>query len=110
MTFYLNELSLHNQFHNQEQFLNSVRLLWGCKELLRRYQYGLNCSQLALGNRPVIKGLNFRGAIGNLQNRDLQRIILRWVDQEGPFWDDDQIRVHSPDDYFSDEADEIVTD
>jgi hypothetical protein len=110
MTFYLNELSLHNQFHSQEHFLNSIRLFWNCKELLRRYHFGLNCSRLALGNRPVINSLNFRSSIGNLQNRDLQRIILRWIDQEGPFWDDDQVRVHSPDDYFSNEAEEIVTD
>jgi len=110
MAFYLNEISIHNQFHDSEHFLNSLRLLWGCKELLHRHQYALNCTRSVLGNRPVMNDIKFRSVIGNLQDRNIQRAILRWVDQDGPFWDDDQVRLHSPDEYFSCSSDEIVTD
>jgi hypothetical protein len=110
MSFFFNELSIHNQFHNSEQFLNSLQLLWSCKELLNKYGYKLKCGRLILYQRQAVNGLDFQKTIGALNNVNLQRLIRRWIDQDGPFWDGDEERVHNKDDYFSNEADEIVTD
>jgi hypothetical protein len=109
MAFFLNEISLHNQYHNLSQFIESLKTVLGCKELLHRYLFELNCSDASLGNRIVMNGDNLRSVIGNLQDHNLQRVIRRWIDQEGPFWDDEKNRMHSPDEYFSCDE-EVVTD
>ncbi len=109
MAFYLNELSLHDQFHDRSDFLQAIKTVLSCREILNTYAFSLHCSRIALKNRPVMGGVQFSNAIGNLANPELRRIIWRWVDQEGPFWDNGQ--EHSPDEFFYvGPGQEVVTD
>ena len=108
MMFLLNELSIHNQFQSGPEFETSLNLVLMCRDLLRKYQMTLRCGRGTLGNRQVIRHMSFRQAVGNIADKNLQRAVLLWIDKDGPFWDDE--KIHSPDEYFSDINDDLITD
>lgn len=109
MMFLLNELSLHNQYQSESDFIKSLKIILGFRDLLRTYQRPLYCGRATLGNRQVVGQLPLRRLIGNIPDKDIQRLIFQWIDKDGPFWDDD--KFHSPDEYFADsKSGEIVTD
>ncbi len=109
MMFLLNELSIHNQYQSESDFIASLKVVLGCRDLLRKYQRSLHCGRGTLGNRQVIQNNLFRKVVGNIANKDIQRAVLIWIDRDGPFWDDD--KLHNPDEYFSDTVKgDVVTD
>jgi hypothetical protein len=109
MMFLLNELSIHNQFQSEADFLTSLKIVLKCRDVLRRYQRSLHCSRGTLGNRQVVRNNPFRKVVGNIANKDIQRAVLLWIDRDGPFWDDD--KLHSPDELFSEDTKgDVVTD
>lgn len=108
MMFLLNELSLHNQYRTESDFIESLKIVLGCRDLLRIYQRTLHCGRGSLGSRQVADETPFRKIIGNVADKNIQRAILQWIDKDGPFWDDD--RLHSSDEYFDDNKGEPVTD
>jgi len=106
--FLLNELSIHNQYQSTSDFETSLKLVLRCRDLLHKYQRTLRCGRGTLGNRQVIKNMPFRQVVGNIADRNVQRAVLLWIDKDGPFWDDE--KIHSPDEYFSDNKNDLITD
>ena len=97
MDFFLNELSLHNQFESFPQFLSSLQTIFKCKDNIERYGFRLYCER-KITNRKVLKNHTFSSIIFSQQNLDLKRKVGIWLQKTGPFWDD--LPRHDPDDYF----------
>jgi len=105
--FLLNELSIHNQYQSEADFESSLNIVLACRDLLRKYKRTLHCGQGTLGNRPVIRSMSFRQVVGNIPNKNVQRLVMLWVDRDGPFWDEN--KFHDPEEIFSDNNDEIIS-
>ena len=109
MMFLLNELSLHNQYKTESEFIKSLRIVLETRELLRTYHRTLYCGRKTLGNRVVMRSMPLRKIVGNLSDKNIQRTVFQWIDKDGPFWDDE--RLHSSEEYYSEGRNEnIVTD
>lgn len=109
MEFFLNELSLHNQFADRSAFLSSLEVVLQCRKEINHYRYRLYCGKESLSNRIVYEGISFTQAIVTSSNTNLKQIVMSWISKEGPFWDDDS-REHTSDDYLEYEGEPIFTD
>lgn len=98
MRFFVNERSLHTQFDSIPHFIQSLHVLHACSRVLERHRYRLYCTR-TIPQRAVTPTLSFREAVSQSGNRDLIRVVMQWLDRNGPFWQDDQ--QHNPDEYFT---------
>jgi len=96
MEFYLNELSLQGQFPSLDGFYSTFSDLMRMRFVLRSVGKELYCSRKFEYMR-VFADVSLREAVQRL-SRDQQRVVLPWVRQNGPFWDDS--RLHTEDDYI----------
>jgi len=104
MELFVNELSLHGQFHSADSFLSSLKELMQCRNVTKRYQYPLYCSRSII-HRSVSGDIPFNQAVAN--RGDITRKVKIWLDKHGPFWDEPP--DHDPDEWY--EWDErIVTE
>jgi hypothetical protein len=108
MDFYLNELSLHNQFTAFNDFSVSLENILAIRTLIKRYNKALYCYSSIL-NSEVYANTSLRHVLNNFNNddRDKKILILSWLDKNGPFWDSN--RRHSPNEYYT-FNDDVVTD
>lgn len=108
MDFYLNELSLHNQFATFNDFNVSLENILAIRISIKRYNKVLYCYSSIL-NSEVYANLSLRHVLNNISNddRDKKILILSWLTKDGPFWE--VVREHSPDEYYE-YIDEVVTD
>lgn len=97
MDFFLNELSLHNQFSSFEEFLPALQKTLKCKDVIDKYGFRLYCER-TITNRPVYKSKSFAVAILSSKEPNFKRKIRIWLERTGPFWDTPP--RHNPDDYF----------
>lgn len=105
MDFLVNELSLNGQFDNLESFRESLGRIMYIREVARRFGHQLSPHR-ELINRPVTAEIQIAAAIRTL-SVDRRRAVLAWLNQQGPFWDED--RIHGEDDWYECDG-TIVTD
>ena len=102
---FLNDQSLHGQFHSRSSFRASLAHVMNMRRVARRFEREIHCHPQIL-SRDALQGEMLRRAIGWL-SPDERRAAMQWWTRGGPFWAAD--RRHGADDWFECRG-EIVTD
>ena len=105
MQVLLNELSLHGQFSNIQDFQNAITTVMLARKKMKQFKRELHCYR-SFSQTQVTHNLNLQQAIQQL-DRNKRRDILSWLTKEGPFWDDS--RQHEADEYLE-YQNQIITD
>ncbi len=107
MDILVNDRSLHQQFYTLSDFARSIGVVMKMRGLAQQYGKGFYCHR-GTTRAQVTPDYSMQQAVQSLQV-DKQRAVMSWLNQQGPFWDDE--RAHGEDDYFCQGDDgEIVTD
>jgi len=104
MDFLVNDLSLDGQFHDLAKFVEAISRIMDMQKTARRFGSELYCHRNISGSN-VLPGVPMEQAINKL-SRDQRLVILRWLCNQGPSWDD--ARKHGSEDYFECKGD-VVT-
>ena len=97
MELLVNDLSIHGQFHDLDEFCTALKRVMVIRKTAQRYGSELYCHR-TLSTVQVAPEMPLSRAIQHL-TRDEQRSVMSWWTRRGSFWDDDQLR-HSPDQYL----------
>ena len=92
----VNDLSIHEQFHDLGTFRSALMQVMGIRRTAQRYGRELHCHRKIL-NAQVTRSVSLPQAIQGLA-RNERRLVMLWLDRHGPFWEDE--RRHSPDEYL----------
>lgn len=107
MDLFVNDLSFHGQFSTTQAFREAFEGLMAMRAVALRHDRDLYCRRMFASAQPV-PGITMQQALNGLR-MDERRAALSWMTRGGPFWDDSDLRRHSPDDYLECN-DEIVTE
>ena len=106
MDLLANELSVHEQFRDLNEFRGALARLMAVRATARRFDRELQCHRAFLNTKPI-PNVPIPQAIGNIGVESQRRAVMSWLSRSGPFWDD--VRRHGEDDWL--ECDDlIVTD
>ena len=105
MELLVNDLSIHEQFHDRASFRDALARLMGMRSVARRFGREVYCHRGLLTANPM-PGLSMQRAIGRLAESE-RRAAMGWLTRSGPFWDD--VRRHGAEDWLECGG-EIVTD
>ena len=108
MKLLMNDLSIHEQFHDIEIFYNSLERLMTMRNAAKEFGLKMLCHRGILNSFPI-NGISMQRAIGQLSDKNKQRAIMTWLTKDGPFWNDIDIRQHS-DNHYLEHNDDVVTD
>ena len=106
MEILVNDLSLHEQFHDVASFRDALDRLMAMRPAARRFGREVHCHRALLTASPM-PGVSMQQAIGRLAVESKRRAAMGWLTRSGPFWDD--LRQHGAGDWLEC-GDEIVTD
>jgi len=106
MDLLVNELSIHEQFHDVNDMGNAFLQLVKMRSVARGYKREIKCTQHIYSCKPN-PDVELLRAINQIPEQNLKRAILSWLTGHGPFWDDTP--EHSANDYLDYEG-EIVTE
>ena len=106
MELLVNDLSIHEQFHDWASFRDALGRLMGMRSAARRFGREVHCHRALLSANPM-PGLSMRQAIGRLAVESERRAAMGWLTRSGPFSDD--VRRHGAADWLECGG-EIVTD
>ena len=104
MELLVNDLSLHGQFPDAAEFQAAIQRVMSIRASALRFGHALYCHR-NLAQKQVTSSMGFQQAIQGF-NRNEQRVVMQWITQQGPFWEDAQ--EHNEDDYL-DWNGEVVT-
>ena len=104
---FVNDLSIHHQFHNFPSFSAAFDRLIAMRDAAQNFNHKVYIHQAICGAEPI-RGIAMQQALGHFESNK-QRAIMSWLSRGGPFWDNDDIRQHGEDDYLECQS-EIVTD
>jgi hypothetical protein len=96
MNWYINDLSLRGQFPDAFAFRAALEPLM--KAMSRRDLSGRVFCTRKLSQCMITAKHSLPGAVRALGDAQFVSLVLRWIDRNGPFWDED--RTHNPDDLF----------
>lgn len=105
MDLLVNDLSLQGQFHDVAAFRDAIGNVMRIRQIARRHMRALYCHR-GLANAQATPHESIQTAVRKLP-RNEQSVLLAWLNQHGPFWDDE--RRHDRDDWYECRG-EIVTD
>ena len=105
MDLFVNDLSIHGQFHTMCAFRQAFGRLMGLREVARRYGREAHCHRMFVDARPA-PGMTMQQALQGIGHNEL-RAAMSWMTRGGPFWDDP--RRHGDNDWLECRG-EIVTD
>lgn len=105
MALFFNDLSLHGQFNDEQQFVSTIAALMRMRSTARRFNQELRCSRSLL-TAPITKVKQLQQVLDGLKP-DQRRDILNWIARHGPFWTEEP--RHSPDCWLSCQS-KVVTD
>ena len=108
MEFFVNDLSIHGQFQTIPAFREAFGRLMALRAVARRHGREIYCHRMLVAAKTG-PNTTMKQALQGL-DRDEWRAVMSWMTRGGPFWDDDNRRQHSCDDYLDVSGDEIVTD
>lgn len=108
MDFLLNDLSIEGQFSDALSFCAALERILEMRNVAHKAEIALYCRQ-NISQILINPSTSVRKAIeaGFKFTPAKISVFKRWIDQQGPFWDD--ARKHHPDDWLR-SGDEIVTD
>ena len=92
----VNDLSIHEQFHDLGTFRSALMQIMGIRRTAQRYGRELHCHRKIL-NAQVTRSMSLPQAIQGLA-RNERRLVMQWLTRHGPFWEDE--RRHTPDEYL----------
>lgn len=96
MNWYINDVSLCGQFPDVFAFRAALEPLM--KAMSRSDLRGKVFCTRTLSQRMITANLSLPAAVRALGDRQFASLVLRWIDRNGPFWDED--RTDNPDDLF----------
>lgn len=96
MELFINDLSLHEQFHNVIEFKQAMKRLWDCHKSTISFNKPCYVPR-SISKRKVSSNHTFRQAITQLGNKEIERQLALWIDRNGPF-SDDKLEI-DPDEY-----------
>ena len=105
MDLLLNDLSFHGQFPDVTSFRGAIDRLMAIRQVTPRFGRTLYCHRRT-AHAQITPDAAMQQAVRAL-TPDTRRALLRWLNQQGPYWEDE--RVHNPDDWLECNG-EIVTD
>lgn len=105
MELFVNDKSIHGQFHDLQSFRGAFGRLMVLHAAARRHERDIHCHRALLTVEPL-PGVSMQQTIGHLSESE-RRSAMRWLTQGGPFWDD--LRRHGADDWLECRGD-VVTD
>lgn len=105
MELLLNDLSINGQFLDISGFKIAINRIMTMRQIARQYGRELYCHRNVF-NAQVTQEYNLPQAI-QFFKRDQQRVIMSWLSQHGPFWED--FRRHKSDEYLEFDGN-VVTD
>jgi hypothetical protein len=105
LEIFLNDLSVSGQYSDPSAFRNALEPLLELRSRRADLQKMLYCSS-TFSNRPATPVNSVREAIVQTHDRLYIGIVLRWIANAGPFWDED--RFPQPDDYFEFEGTDVT--
>ena len=105
MDLILNDLSIHQQFHDLTLFRQAIHRLMGLRQIALGFRRDLYChrgtvNRLINPTTSVFQGLQSF-------SREQKLALLVWLGRQGPFWED--ALEHDPNEVFECQ-DDIVTD
>ena len=106
MDLILNDCSIHGQFQSLATFRDAVGRVMNIREVARQFGSDLQCHR-NVASSQVTPNLSMREAAPRALDKNEFRVLMRWIDRHGPFWDD--LRQHSSEDLLESNG-EIVTD
>ena len=106
MDLLVNDLSVHEQFHDLAGFRGALTRLMAMRAAAKRLGRDIHCHRTFLVTAPL-PGIPLQQAIGNLGVESERRAVMVWLTRSGPFRDD--VRQHGEDDWLECDGD-IVTD
>ena len=105
MEIYLNELSIHRQFHDVPSFRDAFVRLTELRKVARRFGHDMHSPRTILTAEPL-RGVSMQHSLGKFRESE-RRAAQIWLTKGGPFWDEQ--REHGADDWLEC-RDEVVTD
>ena len=106
MEILVNDLSIHEQFHDMASFRDALRRLTAMRVAAQRFGREVSCGHGLLAANPM-PGVSMQQAIGRLAVESERRATMGWLTRFGPFWDD--LRQHDAGAWLEC-GDDIVTD
>ena len=107
MELMLNELSIHGQFHDATTLRDALSRIMAMKKLADDSKRVLYCRKGTLYTRPARAGTPLIEVLSRDLSRDQIRVIRRWLDTSGPFWENDPPN-HDSGDMFECNNDDIT--
>ena len=104
MEILVNDLSIHEQFHDAASLRDALARLMAMRSAARRFGREVHCHRALLTAKPI-RGVTMQRAIGQLAESE-RRATTSWLTRSGPFWDN--LRRHGDGDYLEC-GDELVT-
>ena len=92
----VNDLSIHEQFHDLGTFRSALMQVMGIRRTAQRYGRELHCHR-KISNARVTRSMSLPQAIQGLA-RNERRLVMQWLTRHGPFWEDGQ--RHTPNEYL----------
>ena len=105
MDLLINDLSVHEQFHDPAEFRDALSRLMALRETARRFGRQIQCHTSLLNTYPI-PGMTMQQAVGRLA-AERRRAVMVWLNKSGPFWEN--ARQHSEDDWLECGS-EVITD
>ena len=97
MDLILNDLSIHKQFANVDEFRDAIRRVHRMREIARRFSRELHCHRETV-NRMVNPTASVHRQIQSAFTREEKRSLMTWLTKQGPFWN--EVPRHDPGEWF----------
>lgn len=107
MELFVNDLSLHAQFQAPSTFRPALQELLHCHTCARSFNRAFYVPR-SISSRMVGANTTFQQAVRGMGDMNLTRLVMGWIDRQGPFVDDVLTRDEGEYYWFRDE-DHIVT-
>jgi hypothetical protein len=91
MDLFINDMSLNQQFPSVADFRLSLAEIFRCRDCAKSFNHVCYIPRI-ISRRMISKNMNFRQAIENIGDKNLTRLVMNWIDREGPFVEDNLIR------------------
>lgn len=109
MELMLNELSIHGQFHDSTTLRDALSRIMAMKKLADDSKRVLYCRKGTLYTRLARAGTPLIEVLSRDLSRDQIRVIRRWLDTSGPFWEEEDAPPnHDSGDMFECNDDDIT--
>ena len=97
-SLYINDYSFHGQFNSHDDVVAAIQRLWTLRSVCQEYAAQCFCSRELLGDRKVLANMTLREVVIQYPRPDIRRLIMNWIDRQGPYWDTN--REHDADDWY----------